>query len=270
MLEVSTVGFWRQRLRRHPTRLLVGGFAAAILVGALLLTLPLSSAGAQIGLLDALFTATSAVCVTGLTVRDTGREFSPFGHVVILALIQLGGLGITTLSTALFLVFGQRASLSTHDMVESSFRARPEGRLKLLLAQVFVATVAIEAVGAAVLLPAELGRMSLLGAAWYAWFHAVSAFCNAGFSLRSDSLVGDRANPAVILPIAGLIILGGLGFGVLMEVGVSLRARVCGWRAKRLSLHAKVALATTGVLLLIGMLGFWAFESGNLLRDTDL
>jgi trk system potassium uptake protein TrkH len=251
--------------------LLVGGFAAAILVGALLLTLPLSaSAGTRIGLLDALFTATSAVCVTGLTVRDTGKEFSTFGHVVILALVQLGGFGITTLSTALFLVFGQRASLSTHDMVESSFRARPEGRLKSLLSQVFIWTVAIEAFGAVVLLPAELGRMPLLGAAWHAWFHAVSAFCNAGFSLRSDSLMGDRANAAVILPISGLIILGGLGFGVLTEVGGSLRTRLCGRRAKRLSLHAKVALATTGILLLMGTVGFWVFESGNLLRDTTL
>src|SRR5262245_7536411 len=169
------MGFWRQRLRRHPTRVLAGGFAAAILVGALLLTLPFSSAGARIGLLDALFTATSAVCVTGLTVRDTGREFSTFGHVVILALIQLGGLGITTLSTARFQVFGPRASLSTIDMVGGSYPARAEGRHKSLLAQVFVWTVAIEAVGAALLLPAELGRMPPLGAAWNACFHAVSA-----------------------------------------------------------------------------------------------
>jgi trk system potassium uptake protein TrkH len=190
--------------------------------------------------------------------------------VVILALIQVGGLGITTLSTALFLVFGQRASLSTYDMVESSFRVRPEGRLQSLLAQVFVWTIVIEVVGAAVLLPAELDRMPPLRAAWYAYFHAVSAFCNAGFSLRSDSLVGDRANAAVILPISGLIILGGLGFGVLTEVGGNLRARLCGRRAKRLSLHAKVALAMTGVLLLLGTVGFWAFESGNLLRDTTL
>lgn len=87
------MGFWRQRLRRHPTRLLVDRFAAAILVCALLLTLPFASAGARIGLLEALFTATSAVCVTGLTVRDTGRAFSTFGHVVILALIQLDGSG---------------------------------------------------------------------------------------------------------------------------------------------------------------------------------
>src|SRR5262249_56187121 len=114
---------------------------------------PGGGAGGGIGVGGGLVTGRGAVCVTGLTVRDTGREFSTFGHVVILALIQLGGLGITTLSTALFLVFGQRASLSTYDMVESSFRARPEGRLTSLLAQVCILTVAIEAVGPALLLP---------------------------------------------------------------------------------------------------------------------
>lgn len=263
------MGYWWQQLRRNPTRLLASGFAATILVGAVLLTLPLAAAKTRIGFLDALFTATSAVCVTGLTVRDTGSEFSTFGHVVILTLIQLGGLGITTLSTALFLFFGQRASLSTHDVVESSFRARPEGKLKPLLIQVFVWTVAIEAVGAALLLPAEWSRRPPLEAVWTATFHAVSAFCNAGFSLCSDNLMGDRANPAVILPIAGLIILGGLGFGVLTEMGRNLGTRVCGQRPKRLSLHAKTALATTGILLLAGTIGFWVFERGNLLRATD-
>ncbi len=261
---------WRQHFRSNPTRLLVGGFAAAILAGGILLTLPISASGSRIGFLDALFTATSAVCVTGLTVRDTGSEFSTLGHAVILALIQLGGLGITTLSTTLFLFFGQRASLSTHDLVESSFRARPEGKLRPLLVQVFVWTVAIEAVGAVMLLPAELHRLPPLRALWNASFHAVSAFCNAGFSLRTDSLIGDRANPAVILPISGLIILGGLGFGVLTEIGENLWTRVSGQRAKRLSLHSKMALVTTGVLLFSGTLGFWLFESGNLLRETNL
>jgi trk system potassium uptake protein TrkH len=250
--------------------MLAGGFAAAILAGAVLLTLPLSASGARIGLLDALFTATSAVCVTGLTVRDTGTEFSAFGHVVIMLLIQLGGLGITTLSTALFLFFGQRASLSTHDVVESSFRARPEGKLKPLVAQVFVWTIAIEAVGAAILLPSEWGRRPALEAAWSATFHAVSAFCNAGFSLRPDSLMSDRTNPAVILPISGLIILGGLGFGTLTEIGRNMWTRVRGQRARRLSLHSKTVLATSGILLLSGTLGFWIFESGNLLGETSL
>ncbi len=264
------MGYWWQQLRKNPTRLLVTGFAVAILVGGGLLTLPVSAAGTRIGFLDALFTATSAVCVTGLTVRDTGSEYSTFGHVVILLLIQLGGLGITTLSTTLFLFFGQRASLSTHDVVQSSFRARPEGKLKPLLIQVFVWTVAIEAAGAAILLPSELSRRPPLQAAWNATFHAVSVFCNAGFSLRSDSLMGDRANPAVILPIAGLIILGGLGFGVLTELGENLRTRVCGQRPKRFSLHARTALATTGILLLVGMLGFLLLERRNLLDETNL
>jgi trk system potassium uptake protein TrkH len=248
----------------------VGGFAAAILAGAVLLMLPVSAARQPIGFLDALFTATSAVCVTGLTVRDTGSEFSTFGHLVILALIQLGGLGITTLSTALFLLFGQRASLSTHDIVESSFRTRPEGKLGGLLAQVFLWTIAIEAIGAALLLPAEWRRSPPLQAAWNAGFHAISAFCNAGFSLRSDSLMSDRANPAVILPISGLIILGGLGFAVLNELGGKVWAGACGRRAKRLSLHSKMALSTTGILLVTGTLGYLYTESGNLLRGSDL
>lgn len=263
------MGYWWQQLRKNPTRLLVSGFAAAIVAGGVLLTLPISASGTRIGFVDALFTATSAVCVTGLTVRDTATEFSTFGHIVIMTLIQLGGLGITTLSTALFLFFGQRASLSTHDVVEGSFRARPEGKLKPLLVQVFLWTIAIEAVGAAILLPTELRRLPPLQAVWMASFHSVSAFCNAGFSLRSDNLVGDRANPAVILPIAGLIILGGLGFGVLTEVSRNLWTRARGQRPKRLSLHARTALAATGVLLLAGTVGFLILERGNLLRETD-
>jgi trk system potassium uptake protein len=194
-----------QKIRKHPTRLLVGCFAAAILVGGVLLTLPLSASGERIGFMDALFTATSAVCVTGLTVCDTGKVYSTFGHGVILLLIQLGGLGITTLSTFLFLLFGQRASLSTRDIVEGSFLARPTGKLKTLLTQIFVWTIAIEAVGAAMLLPAELDRLPMLQAVWNALFHAVSAFCNAGFSLRSENLLSSRSDTFVILPIAGLI-----------------------------------------------------------------
>ena len=147
---------------------------------------------------------------------------------------------------------------------------RPEGKLKPLLVQVFVWTVAIEALGAVLLLPNELNRMPPLQAVWNSVFHAVSAFCNAGFSLRPDNLMGDRANPAVILPISGLIIHGGLGFSVLTEIGENLWTRMRRRRARRFSLHAKTALVATGVLLLIGTLGFWAFESENLLRETSL
>jgi trk system potassium uptake protein TrkH len=260
---------WLQRLRKNPTRLLVGCFAAAGLAGGVLLTLPVSAAGERVRFLDALFTATSAVCVTGLTVCDTGTTYSPFGQLVILLLIQLGGLGITTLSTALFLLFGQKASLSTHDVVEGSFLARPKGNLKPLLVQVFLWTIVIEAIGAALLLPSELRRLPLAPAVWSAVFHAVSAFCNAGFSLRPDNLMSARSQGAVILPIAALIILGGLGFSVLTEVTDKAWRRVRGRRSQPLSLQAKAVLTTTGFLLLAGTAGFWALEYGNLLRGTS-
>ncbi len=268
-VETSAFG-WLHQLRKNPTRLLVGGFAAAIVVGGGLLALPWSAAGQRVAFLDALFTATSAVCVTGLTVIDTGTSYSAFGQAVILMLIQLGGLGITTLSTAMFLIFGQRASLSTHDVLESSFLARPKGNLKPLLLQVFLWTIAIEAIGAALLLPAELRRLPFAQAVWNAVFHAVSAFCNAGFSLRPDNLMSARTSANVILPIAGLIIMGGLGFGVLTELTESLWTRIRGRRAHRVSLQAKTVLATTGILLLAGTLGFWVLEYGNLLRGTSV
>jgi trk system potassium uptake protein TrkH len=267
-VETSAFG-WLHQLRKNPTRLLVGGFAAAILVGGGLLALPCSAAGNRIGFLDALFTATSAVCVTGLAVMDTGTSYSAFGQAVILLLIQLGGLGITTLSTAMFLIFGQRASLSTHDALESSFMARPKGNLKPLLIQVFLWTITIEAIGAALLLPAELRRLPFAQAVWNAAFHAVSAFCNAGFSLRPDNLMGARTSANVILPIAGLIIMGGLGFGVLTELTENLWTRIRRRRPKRISLQARSVLATTAILLLAGTLGFWVLEYGNLLRGTS-
>ncbi|MEW6077906.1 MAG: TrkH family potassium uptake protein [Thermodesulfobacteriota bacterium] len=258
------------KLRKNPTRLLVGGFVATALAGGVVLSLPFSSSGARVSFIDALFTATSAVCVTGLTVCDTGTTFSAFGQTAILLLIQLGGLGITTLSTALFLLFGQRTSLSAGEVVESNFLARPRGKLKTLLLQIFIWTVAIEAVGALTLLPAELARLPVLQAVWSASFHAVSAFCNAGFSLRPDNLMSARSNPAVILPIAGLIILGGIGFSVITELFDHLKERVRGRSARRLSLHTKTALTTTGLLLLAGTCGFWALESHNLLNGSNL
>jgi trk system potassium uptake protein TrkH len=259
---------WLHKLRKNPTRLLVGCFVATIIAGGVLLTLPVSATGQRVAFLDAVFTATSAVCVTGLTVCDTGTTYSSFGQLVILLLIQLGGLGIMTLSTALFLLFGQKASLSTHDVVEGSFVAKPRGNLKPLLVQVFLWTIVIEAIGAALLLPAELRRLPLLPALWNAAFHAVSAFCNAGFSLRPDNLMSARSNAAVILPIAGLIILGSLGFGVLTEMTENLRDRVRGRRTQRLSLQARAVLTTTAILLLAGTVGFWVLEYGNLLRGT--
>ncbi|MDQ5910093.1 MAG: trk/ktr system potassium uptake protein [Pseudomonadota bacterium] len=255
-------------LFRHPARLLVFSFAAAILVGGGLLTLPAASQGVPIAFLDALFMATSAVCVTGLAVVDPGSTFSYFGQAVLLFLVQIGGLGIATLSTALLLLIGQDISFSSQDAVHDSFALSHRVGLGSLLRQVLIWTLIIEAIGAGLLFLTESQRLPFGQAVWFSVFHSVTAFCNAGFALRPDNLMGDRANAAVILPIALLIILGGLGFSVLAEL---LRWRVRRWRGLRtpLSLHAKVVLTMTGLLLLLGMIGFAVLERDNLLRDMN-
>jgi trk system potassium uptake protein TrkH len=252
---------------RDPQRLLAVWFAAAILLGAVLLALPFSHRASPVGPLDALFTATSAVCVTGLTVVDTGTRFTPFGQAVILVLIQVGGIGITTLSTALLLLAGRAVSLSETEAVQTSFTARRQETLGRLLLRVLLWTLVIEAVGAALLFAEESQRLPLLEALWYAVFHAVAAFCNAGFGLRPDNLVSDRLNPGIVLPVAGLIILGGLGFSVITE----LAGRVGPGRSARhprLSLHTKLALSSTAVLIVLGMAGFAILERNNLLQDS--
>lgn len=256
------------RLIRHPARLLVFSFAATIFVGAGLLALPLASTGTPLAFINALFMATSAVCVTGLAVVDPGSALSGFGQAVLLGLVQIGGLGIITLSTTLFLLMGNEVSLSSHDAVQDSFAASHRLSLPALLRLVFLWTLTIEALGAIVLFLSESQRLPTGQALWVSVFHAVSAFCNAGFGLRPDNLIADRANASIVLPISMLIILGGLGFAVLTELARWQRRR---WRRQRLplSLHTKVALTMTGVLLLVGMVGFILLERANLLVDMS-
>ncbi len=256
------------RLIRHPARLLVFSFAATIFVGAGLLALPLASTGTPLAFINALFMATSAVCVTGLAVVDPGSALSGFGQAVLLGLVQIGGLGIITLSTTLFLLMGNEVSLSSHDAVQDSFAASHRLSLPALLRLVFLWTLTIEALGATVLFLSESQRLPTGQALWVSVFHAVSAFCNAGFGLRPDNLIADRTNASIVLPISMLIILGGLGFAVLTELARWQRRR---WRRQRLplSLHTKVALTMTGVLLLVGMVGFILLERANLLVDMS-
>jgi trk system potassium uptake protein TrkH len=255
-------------LFRHPARLLVVGFAAAIVIGGGLLALPAASQGAPIPFLDALFMATSAVCVTGLAVVDPGGTFSNFGLAVLLLLVQFGGLGIATLSTALLLLVGQNISFSSQDAVQDSFTLSHRVSLGSLLRQVLIWTLVIEALGAILLFLTESQRLPFGQAVWFSVFHSITAFCNAGFALRPDNLIGDRANAGIILPIALLVILGGLGFTVLAEL---VRWRVRRWRGQRvmLSLHAKTALIMTGILLLVGMIGFAALEHDNLMQNMS-
>jgi trk system potassium uptake protein TrkH len=258
-----------RHLIHHPARLLVFSFAAAILIGGVLLALPIASQGPALSFVDALFMATSAVCVTGLAVVDPGSAFSGFGQAALLSLVQVGGLGITTLSTAALLLIGQQISLAGSDSVQDSFALSHRISLGTMLRLVIFWTLVIEALGAAVLFLAESQRLPTGQALWVSVFHAVSAFCNAGFGLRPDNLMADRNNAAIILPISLLIIFGGLGFAVIAELARWLVRRVRHQRTV-FSLHTKVALTMTGGLLVVGMAGFLLLERDNLLVNLSL
>lgn len=245
--------------RLTPPQVLVIGFAAVILAGAFLLTLPISSAtGQPTPFANALFTATSAVCVTGLVVVDTATYWSRFGQVVILVLIQIGGLGFMTLSTLAAILLGRRIMLHQRLVIQEALnQISLEGVVRLVKAVVIV-TAVIEGTGA-LLLTWHWWKLYPPGEAIFQGiFHAVSAFCNAGFDLKGDfrSLTDYRTDILVNLVFTSLIILGGLGFGVLMEF--------INWPHQRsLSLHARIVVKTTLALIIVGTLFILVVESYN-------
>jgi len=250
-----------QAILHSPAATIIRSFASAIVVGALLLALPVAgAAGGLVGPIDALFTSTSATCVTGLIVKDTPVDFTPFGHLVILLLIQAGGLGIMTLAGIFSAARGERFSLH-HRMTIHDTVSMDEANMGATLGAIARYTFALEAAGALVLFLRWWlgGDMRPLTAAWLASFHSISAFCNAGFSLFSNSLEGYAADPIVNLTVGGLIVVGGLGFPVMSDLNRYVRRYLAGERA-RITLHSKLVLVTTAGLLLMGFVGFLALE----------
>ena len=239
----------------NPGRRIAAYFAAAIIVGALILTLPLSGSHGSVGFINALFTSTSAVCVTGLTVVDTGKDFSLFGQIVILILIQLGGLGIMTFATILFAALGSKMSFGHRLGLTQSFLAEISVKPTSLLKAIFATTLIVEFIGAVALFLIFRTKFTLGHAIFNSIFHAVSAFCNAGLSTFSNSLESYRANIPIIIIFAVLIILGGLGFAVIRELTDKFKDR-----NSRLSLHSKLCLTGTGLLILIGTLAIFIAE----------
>ena len=232
----------------HPARVLAASFLAAILVGTFLLSLPLSTNDGRTSFVDAFFTATSAVCVTGLIVKDTPVHYSPAGQAVILVLIQLGGLGIMTFSTLILLAARRRISVRERLLIQSSFHPGIPRDLPSLVRSIFLFTVAIESAGAVFLFFWFAPVSGASRAVPLAVFHSISAFCNAGFSLFSDSLAGFRGHAGVVLTVAVLIVLGGIGFPVLRESLALLAARTRG-RRMRPSLHFKLVVTASAVLI---------------------
>ncbi|MBE0592814.1 MAG: potassium transporter TrkH, partial [Gemmatimonadales bacterium] len=228
-----------------------------------LLVLPGLYAGPGLSFIDAVFTATSAVCVTGLIVVDTATYFTAVGQAWIALLIQLGGLGILTIATAVIVVIGRHPGLSVHESVGQQTLHRSMPSIRRLLWSVVALTLIAECTGALLLWirwAAELGWSTAVG---HAVFHAISAFCNAGFSTFSASLIGFRHDSVTLGIVGVLVVLGGLGFVVCADLWMRYALR----RTRRLSLHATLVLATTAILVAGAAVLFYGFEAGNTLAD---
>ncbi|TGB07538.1 TrkH family potassium uptake protein [Streptomyces sp. MZ04] len=240
----------------YPARTVVAAFAVAVLAGTALLALPLAASDHRgSGLMTSLFTATSAVCVTGLAVVDTGTHWSGFGEGVILALVQIGGFGIMTMASMLALLVSGRLRLRMQLTAQEETRSLGIGDVRRVLVGVAVCTLVVElVVGAMLALRFRYGYGIEFGeSAYLGLFHAVSAFNNAGFGLRPDNLVRFAQDPWVTLPIAAAVILGGLGFPVLLEL-LRHRRRRRATGSRNWTLHTKLTLLTSFVLLAVGTL----------------
>lgn len=261
---ITSAGAPKNRYTLSPPQILVFGFAGVILLGAVLLSIPFASAGGQYtSFRDALFTATSAVCVTGLVVVDTGTYWSPAGHVIILSLIQVGGLGFMTMATFFFLLLGKRIGLKTRLVMQASLNQDSLQGIVNLGRHVLFFTFITELAFAALLAARWTPEMGFARALWYGIFHSVSAFNNAGFDLFGDfrSLTGYAEDPVITFSITALIILGGIGFAVVMEMVGRIRA------GSRLHTHTRLVLVTTLVLIAAGTVLIYIFEYNNTLRS---
>lgn len=259
---------WWEPIFQQPARMLVTTFFALCVVGTLMLALPLASATDQsIRLSDAAFTAVSAVCVTGLAVLDTAGDFSPAGQVMVLLLIQTGGLGIMTFSIAALKLLGRRISLRQEAVMAELMTAQDKSRLFGSIRGLLLFTFVSEAVGAAILTVLFATHGDTPGAAlWRGVFTAVSAFCNAGFSLQSDNLVPYQQDPLVLHTVALLIILGGLSPGAFFVLPERLLRR----RRGPISAQARLIFVANAALILFGAIWYGAVEWYNTLEGLSL
>lgn len=252
--------YLRQKLSKfelNPPRVLALGFASLILLGGILLNLPIATQNGQsIGLINAIFTSASAVCVTGLVVVNTGLYWSLFGQIVIIILIQMGGLGFMTMATIVALILGKKITLKERLIIKEQLNQETMSGLVKLTKYVILSTFLIEGIGALLLSIRFIPLYGWVKGIWFSVFHAISAFCNAGFDITGDSLVPFVGDYIINLTIAGLIILGGLGFSVYIDISKNKNL-------KKLHLHSKLVLSITGILLLIGMALFFLIEFGN-------
>ena len=251
-------------MKLHPASLVLGSFLSIILAGTMLLELPFATEAGKISWVDALFTATSAVCVTGLMVVDTASTYSLFGQGVILGLIQIGGLGVMSISVALFQWVGRSVSIRLRMVMQELFSHTPREDIIRLIRSVVLFTFVAELFGTVLLTVVWWGEFSFGRALYLAVFHSVSAFCNAGFTLFTDNMVRYRSSLLLNFTICALIVVGGIGFPVLYDLRLWLRRR--NEKHVRLSMQTRTVLITSGVLILFGALMFGILEHRTLAR----
>jgi len=246
----------------HPSQVLVLGFILLITIGTILLSMPIASiTGHSIGTIDALFTSTSAVCVTGLVVLDTGTDFTLFGQIVILTLIQAGGLGFMTLASLIFILIGKRITLRERILIKESLNEFSISSVVRLVEIVLIVTFSIELIGAVLLSFRFIPMFGVANGIYRSVFHSISAFCNAGFDLMGGfkSFSDYVADPLINIVFISLIVFGGLGFVVIIDV----YNKLTNWKKSRLSLHSKLVLNSSIILVLIGLVVYFSLELSN-------
>jgi len=247
-----------------PERIFILSFASVILVGAIILYLPFSSTKG-LSFVDALFTSASAVCVTGLVVIDIGHDLTFIGQIITILLFQAGGLGIITFSVFLFGIMGRGISFKGRDIVQSTFLHTPRRDFFVILKSVLISTIIIESIGISLLFLRFSQDFPLETALFHAIYNGISAFNNCGYSLFPDSLVRYQGDILVNLTVMGLIVTGGIGFVVIHEVF----QRLAGGE-KKLALHTKIVLVTTGILIVAGALSFYFFERNHVIQNMPV
>ncbi|MDW8801289.1 TrkH family potassium uptake protein [Clostridium sp. A1-XYC3] len=243
----------------NEIQILVLGFAAVIFIGAILLSLPVSSrSGQYTNFIDCLFVSTSATCVTGLVTVDTGTHWSNFGQFVILCLIQVGGLGFMSIATLFALLMGKRITLKERLVIQQSLNSFSIQGLVKMSKYLLKFTILVEIIGATLLATQFIPEFGVAKGIYYGIFHSISAYCNAGIDLIGEfrSVTPYADNPLILMTIASLITIGGLGFFVWQEI-YSFRT------TKKLSLHSKIVIISTVILIVGGAILMFIFEMNN-------
>lgn len=250
---------FKKNIKLKGVQILTLGFILVILIGALILTLPIcTTSGESTNFLDAIFTATSAVCVTGLIVVDTGTYWNMFGQTVIMILIEIGGLGFMSFTTLIAIIFGKKITLRERLILQDAMNTFNIQGLVKMVKYVLLFTVSVQFFGALLFSTQFVPEYGLKTGVFYSIFHSVSAFCNAGFDILGEftSLTSYNSNAVVILVASALIIIGGLGFTVWNELYTTKSI-------KRISLHAKMVILVTAVLIIGGTILMFVFEHNN-------